>query len=114
MGKIQHKTEAAGAWSERSFLEQMSNIGSEIYRALNWKDRDNIEYSNQASLRALELFDLSKDSKHTHPQLRELCRMRELWLDYYLGDNSYSLDHDFFNNYFNQLTIRYKNSLRHS
>lgn len=109
MDNIQHKKQAQGSWKEKSFLEQMANIGSEVYRAISWKEK-NKEYGDMAFLRSLELFDLSKDSKLTSSQYRELTRMREIWVDYYKYDNQYLSTAQSINNYFMYLTIAYKNS----
>ena len=87
------------SWNKRPFLEQMANIGSEVYRAISWKEK-NIEYSNMAFIRSLELFDLTKESELSYPQDRELTRMREMWVDYFMYDNQYNSTKEFFNNYF--------------
>ncbi len=36
---FQHKNLAAGRWHKISFLKQMANIGSEIERAISWKNK---------------------------------------------------------------------------
>ena len=92
-------------WNKRSFLEQMANIGSEVYRAINWKKKGNEEYAQLAFLRSLELFDLTKQSKLTFSQYKELTSMRELWVDYFKYDNQYNSTESFFNNYFKYITI---------
>ena len=109
MNNIQHKNIAYGIWQKKPFLEQMANIGSEVYRAINWKEKGNIQYSNSAFIRSLELFDLTKQSKLTSPQYKELCRMREIWVDYFKYDNQYKSDSESLNKYFMYLTIAYKN-----
>ena len=90
------------SWNKRPFLEQMANIGSEVYRAINWRKKGNEEYAQLAFLRSLELFDLTKQSKLTFSQYKELTRMRELWVDY--KNNQYNSE-GFFNNYFKYITI---------
>lgn len=39
MDNIQHKKQSQGEWVKKSFLEQMANIGSEVYRAINWRNK---------------------------------------------------------------------------
>jgi len=39
----QHKSLANGRWSKLSLIEQMANIGSDVLRAINWKNRKNRE-----------------------------------------------------------------------
>ena len=110
MDNIQHKKQSEGDWQKKSFLEQMANIGSEVYRAINWKEKGNDEYAQMAFVRSLELFDLTKASKLTASQYKELCRMREIWVDYFQYDNEYSSTAESINKYFMYLTIAFKNS----
>lgn len=109
MQDIQHKNLANGEWNSKPFLEQMANIGSEVYRAINWMNKGNAEYSEMAFVRSLELFDLTKSSKLTYPQYRELTRMREMWVDYFKYDNTYNSTQESINKYFMYLTIASKN-----
>jgi len=109
MKNIQHKNLANGGWQKQSFLEQMANIGSEVYRSINWKNKNNTEYAQLAFLRSLELFDLTKNSKLTLPQYKELLRTRELWVDFFFYDNVYHSTAEAFDKYFMELTIAFKN-----
>ncbi len=85
----QHQGLAAGRWSRLSFLEQMANIGSEVERSLNWRAKDNAAYSQQAAERALELLDLTLDAVHGQSRLKEIARVREALVDYFIGANQY-------------------------
>jgi len=96
----QHKELAAGRWQKLSFLEQMANIGSEVERALNWKAKDNIIYSQQAFERALELIDLTLDNLRFFPRLKEVARLREALVDYFSGVNQFMTEEVFWRKYF--------------
>ncbi|MBD3300135.1 MAG: hypothetical protein GF347_02175 [Candidatus Moranbacteria bacterium] len=85
----QHQKLAAGDWKKLSFIEQMANIGSEVNRIIIWKNQGNDKYAKAALFRALELIDLSKEQVRDS-RLKELNRMRELLLDYFMFDNQYS------------------------
>ncbi|MCL6613555.1 MAG: hypothetical protein K6U03_02860 [Firmicutes bacterium] len=85
----QHKELAAGRWHQLSFLEQMANIGSELERALNWRAKNNLPYSQQAFERALELLDLTLESTKGLARKKELCRVREAMVDYFCGTNQF-------------------------
>jgi len=85
----QHKDLAVGRWSQLSFLEKMANIGSEVGRALKWRAKHNTVYSEQASLRSLELMDLTLDSVTGFSRLKELARLRETIVDYFFGTNQF-------------------------
>ena len=97
---FQHEELAAGRWGRLSLMEQMANIGSEVERALNWKAKNNPDYSRRAAERALELSDLSLASSRKLAHLRELARMREILADYFYGSNEYGSTEDSLKKYF--------------
>ncbi len=96
----QHKSLAAGRWKELSFVEQMANIGSEVERALNWRVKNNADYSRMAFERALELMDLTLASAKGFPRLREVARAREALVDYFAGTNEYRSTEGSWRSYF--------------
>jgi len=102
--KFQHKTLAAGRWKTMPFVEQMANIGSEVERALSWKARLNDLYTGQAFERALELTDLTLDNLKSFPRLKEVARLREVLVDYFMGDNLFQSTPDSFRKYFLSFT----------
>lgn len=85
----QHHTLAAGRWKQRPFPEQMSHIGSEVERALNWRAKQHPVYCDKAAERALELVDLTLETAHTFPRLKEVSRVREALVDYFFGANQF-------------------------
>ena len=88
-------------WQKLSFFEQMANIGSEIQRAINWREK-NPEYSKLAFERALELIDLTIADKKNRRRgrLKELLRTKELLVDYFCFDNVYKSSDKIWQNYF--------------
>ncbi len=78
-----HKELAEGGWEKLSFPEQMANIGSEIERTINWKKRNRNKHSQEAFFRALELVDFTIADKRNKERLGELCRVREVLVDYF-------------------------------
>lgn len=100
----QHKDLAKGSWSQLPFLEQMANIGSEIERALNWKEKNNIIYSKKALERALELTDLTLDSVKGFSRLKEVARLREAIVDYFFSSNQFMSTEASFKKYFLNFT----------
>lgn len=110
MSKLDPKSKRLSAnWSKLDVVEQMANIGSEIHRAISWQHK-NKEYSLLANDRALELFDLTKTAK-TYPQLREICRARELWLDFFIGPNQYHQTAAQWHSYFTAFNFAARNPL---
>ncbi len=77
---------AAGRWAEMSIAEQMGNIGSEVSRSLRAKKMGNEKLFEGAFGRALELFDLTIECTSEPRRLREVCRAREEFCDFFLGD----------------------------
>ena len=98
--KIYHPSLASGRWFTFSLAEQLANVGSDIERTIQWKKKGDLEYSNNAFERALELLDLTiADPKH-RKRLKEILRVREALIDYFMFDNDYKTDEIFWNNYF--------------
>lgn len=83
-----------------TFVEQMANIGSEVERAINWRKKNNTEYSRLAFDRALELLDLTLVSTKSMACLKELSRLREALADYFVFDNSYNSTDEKWHQYF--------------
>jgi len=83
-----HK-DVIGRWSNFSIYDQMANIGAEVGRAINWRNKKNEKMSKNAFYRALELIDFTVEDKKNINSLKEILRMRELLVDYLMGDNIY-------------------------
>ncbi len=81
---------AAGRWRELTFLEQMANVGSEVERAIRWKEKGRPDVSMRAFERALELLDLTVADPGNRRRLKELSRVRETLADHFVFDNEYS------------------------
>ncbi|NQT30518.1 MAG: hypothetical protein HQ596_08090 [Candidatus Saganbacteria bacterium] len=98
--KYQHKELASGRWNNLTFFEQMANVGSEVGRAINWRKKDNNDYSWKAFERALELIDLTISDQRNVRRLKELVRVRECLADYFAFDNSFGSTDKKWQNYF--------------
>ncbi len=98
---FQHKELAAGRWFELSLVEQLANVGSEVERAILWKEKANKDYSTKAIERALELLYLTIADAKNRKRLRELTRLREALVDYFYADNQYGSSDELWRNYFN-------------
>ncbi len=98
-----HRELAAGRWFELSLVEQMANVGSEIERAIAWRGRS--ERNSAAAFdRGLELLDLTiADARH-RTRLRELTRLREALVDYFVFDNEYASTDESWRRYFHPFT----------
>lgn len=85
---IFHK-DLSSRWNNFSVFEQMANIGTEVGRAISWRNKKNTEMSKNAVYRALELIDFSINDRKNKNSLKEIVRMREILADYFLGENIY-------------------------
>lgn len=95
-----HKELASGKWLKLSFAQQMANIGAEVGRAINWRSKD-IRLSQAAFERGLELLDLSmQDSKNHGNRFKELCLLKEVMADYFMGSNEYGSTEKNWDSYF--------------
>ncbi len=86
-------------WHKLSLAEQLANIGAEAGRAMNWKEK-NTQMSRNAFNRALELFDFTIDDPKNRTRLSEILRARELFADYFIGENQYNSTQEEWNKYF--------------
>jgi len=96
----QHKQLASGRWENFSFFEQMSNIGSEVERAIKWKSKNDTNHFMPAFERALELFELTVADKKNKRRLKEILRVREALVDYFLYDDTYNTNANQWKKYF--------------
>lgn len=91
-------------WDKLSLIEQMANIGSEISRTINWKEKSQLD-SQTSFYRALELIELTIDSQKNKDSLTEITRMKEMLVDWFLGNPLYhSTDQDW-QKYFLQFNL---------
>ena len=101
--KIYHKN-LRERWKTYSVAFQMANIGSEVYRALKYQGEERFQGAFE---RALELFDFTIESaaeKHQAGALKEVCRAREEFCDYFNG-NSFGTDPERMQAYYDQFAL---------
>src|SRR3990172_6526119 len=97
---IVHKELAAGRWFELSLVEQLANIGSDVHRTIQWKKKEHLDYSQKAFERALELIDLTVADPKNRGRLREVLRVREALIDYFVYSNEYGSTDEVWEHYF--------------
>lgn len=99
---FQHQDLVFGHWRDFNLIEQLANVGSEVERAIAWKKKNNQEYFKLAFYRALELLDLTIRDPKNKNRLKEVCRTRELLVDYFTGNNLYHQRENQWSRYFYQ------------
>jgi len=74
-------------WFQMSIGEQISNIGSEVARALKYKDNEKkmLNFLNKA----IELIERSQRDPKNRYRIAELGFCKEEMLDYFIGANIY-------------------------
>lgn len=105
---VQHNKLQNGGWIKLSVLEQLANIGSEVERAIKWKNKNNKEYSQLAFFRALELLDFSLSDSKNKLHLSEFTRLREILVDYFFGENEYASSDEMWQKYFYCYNFAYR------
>lgn len=101
---VEHKELAQGRWFTLSLVEQMANIGGEVGRALNWKAKNNEQYSRLAFERSLELTDLTLSDAKNRTRLKEIARVREALVDYFFGTNQFNSTESSWRKYFSHFS----------
>jgi len=92
-------------WQELSLVEQLANIGSEVYRVKMWQGKDKKLFENSV-LRALDLFYLTLSDPKNKERLKEIARAKELFLDaVYNGAKEYKTTLDDLDKYFYQFAL---------
>ena len=96
-----HKDLQPERWFQFSLFEQLANVGTDVERVIYWRKNNNVEFSNKAFERVLELLDLTiADPKNRGSILKELTRVREVLVDYFVFDNEYGSSDDLWQQYF--------------
>ena len=49
-------------WHQFSLAEQLANVGTDVERAIRWKEKNNPDFSQKAFERSLELLDFNRRS----------------------------------------------------
>src|SRR3989344_8097257 len=98
---MQHKALAFGRWQKFSLMEQLANVGSEVHRAIIWREK-NEKDSQLAFERALELLDLTIEDSRNRRRLKELLRLRSALVDFFVGNNEFNSSDKIWENYFYQ------------
>lgn len=100
----QHADLAAGRWHTLSLVEQLGNVGSEVSRANRWHKKD-AHLCRNASIRALELLDLTIQDHRWKGRRKELSRAREVLCDAMLGGGAYGSDFAGLDRYFYHFAV---------
>lgn len=87
-------------WHKLSLAEQMGNIGSEVFRLINSKERGDLNNAQSSFVRVLGLIDLTIGDKRWKGRLFEVLRLREVICNFYLDKKIYNISIDNLKKYF--------------
>lgn len=99
-------------WNKLSFIEQMANVGSEVERAISWKNKKNINYSRMSFDRALEFLTLTIEDKKNRDRLKEIMRTYEALNDFFYGDNIFHSNDILWQKYFYNFAYAARNKFK--
>lgn len=74
-------------WYTMPLIEQLSNVGCDLDRAVRRRNEGNIKSSKNFFSHALELFSLTINDPKNYPHQNELIRVKNSLIDYFVGNN---------------------------
>lgn len=89
-----------GRWAEMSFSLQMANIGSEIQRAIRWKEKGKKDREHRSAERVLELLDLTISEVQRESSRRELAQLRDVMTAFFYDESNNETLGEQINRYF--------------
>lgn len=75
-------------------MEQLAHVGSEVDRAIHWSKKGDQTSAQRATIRALELLDLTLNDERWQGRKKEIARAREVLCDRFFGENMYHTEDD--------------------
>mgnify|MGYP000847491115 CR=1 FL=1 len=90
----------------------MANIGSEAGRVILSRENGMEIRAEGAACRALELFDFSLDDPKFRNRLREIARAREIFADFFFGENVFGSTGESLQKYFTDFAVAVRKSTR--
>jgi len=87
-------------WQKFSLEQQMANIGSEVTRAVNLKEKNNKELSESSAWRVLEMIDSTLSDTRWKGRLKEVFLLRDVFCDYIFNHGNFSVSGNNLKEYF--------------
>lgn len=88
-------------WFQMPIGEQISNIGSEVERAIKYKNKGENKKSLDFVNKAIELIERSQMDPKNKNRIKELGFCKEEMIDYFIGENIYATTDDALRKYYN-------------
>lgn len=87
---IDNQVDRAQRWFQMSVGDQISNIGSEVFRALRYKKSADEDKKQAFYNKAIELLNLSQQDPKNKHRIGELEFCKEELTDFFIGNNEYN------------------------
>src|ERR1051326_4089569 len=96
----------AEKWHTLNYLDQMGNIGSEVYRTFKSTNIKNNKYCQNSFERAIELFELTiEDRKLSAARKKHLIKCKNFFCNLVKSPNSDSIQDEI--NFINEYFLKY-------
>lgn len=92
-------------WFDMPIGVQISNVGSEVYRALQWKKRGNKQRETAFCKKAIEFLDIMKQDPKNKYRIGEIESCIEELEDYFLGNNQYQTTEEMLIKYYDAFLL---------
>ena len=92
-------------WFEMGIGEQISNIGSEVNRAIKYKNKNEDEKKKRFYEKAVELLELTCADPKNKFRLGELHFCIEELTDYFIGENQYNTTDEMLMKYYDAFLV---------
>ncbi len=92
-------------WFEMGIGEQISNIGSEVNRAIKYKNKNEDEKKKRFYEKAVDLLKLTCADPKNKFRLGELNFCIEELTDYFIGDNQYNTTDEMLMKYYDAFLV---------
>ena len=93
-------------WFEMPVTKQISNIGSEVARAIRWKNKGDYQKARNFCNKAIEFWLLTEEDPKNRHRVGEFNNAVEELRDFFLGDNIYQTTDEMLTRYYNAFLYR--------
>ena len=94
-------------WFDMPINLQIANIGSEVHRAIRWKNRGDRQKSENFCNKAIEFWERSKRDPKNQARLNEIDNAIEELRDFFLGQNIYQTSEETLIRYYDAFLYRF-------
>jgi len=98
--------ENTSTWFAMPIEKQLCNVGSEVHRAIRYKNKGDRQKSENFCNKAIDFLVLCQEDKKNRNRVEELEALKEELQDYFLGKNIYNTTDDILIRYYDSFMWR--------